>query len=329
MKKELFLKNKLNGDLTMRLAKENEKCLTLDEIEYKCSADMVVISDDIKLHGIGGVMGGLDSGCNLDTKNVFLEVALFDPISITKTGRKLNVQSDARYRFERGVDSESINWGVDVASKMILDICGGECSNIVSTEIHKIDQKIIQFNIEKVKSIGGIDIPINDQVKILSDLEFTVKKINESFKRIGYVLKIKLHYYDLMMLKFPDLSNINFIKDDSEVMELMSETHILITDYSGAYFDFLLTQRPIVFAAFDIDDYVTNDRAFNYDYDEIICGPKCSNWNEVVDAVNQYIECDDKYADKRKEMNYKFNECQDFNFSENVYEMIKSLVVRK
>ena len=171
--------DKLNGDLTMRLAKENEKCLTLDEIEYKCSADMVVISDDIKLHGIGGVMGGLDSGCNLDTKNVFLEVALFDPISITKTGRKLNIQSDARYRFERGIDSESINWGVDVASKMILDICGGECSDIVSTEIHKIDQKIIQFNIEKVKSIGGIDIPINDQVKILSDLEFTVKKINE------------------------------------------------------------------------------------------------------------------------------------------------------
>jgi len=89
----------------MRYAKENEKCLTLDEIEYKCSNDMVVISDDTKLHGIGGVMGGFDSGCNLDTKNVFLEVALFDPISITKTGRKLNLQSEARYRFERSVDS--------------------------------------------------------------------------------------------------------------------------------------------------------------------------------------------------------------------------------
>ena len=72
----------------------------------------------------------------------------------------MNLQSEARYRFERGIDSESINWGVDVASNMILDICGGECSNIVSTEIHKIDQKIIQFNIEKVKSIGGIDISI-------------------------------------------------------------------------------------------------------------------------------------------------------------------------
>ena len=171
--------DQLNGDLTMRFAKENETCLTLDEIEYKCSNDMVVISDDTKLHGIGGVMGGFDSGCTLDTTNVFLEVALFDPISITKTGRKLNLQSEARYRFERGVDSESINWGVDVASNMILDICGGECSNIVSTEIHKIDQKIIKFDIGKVKSIGGIDIPINDQIKILTDLKFTVKKNND------------------------------------------------------------------------------------------------------------------------------------------------------
>jgi CDP-glycerol glycerophosphotransferase (TagB/SpsB family) len=156
---------------------------------------------------------------------------------------------------------------------------------------------------------------------------FDVVKINESFKKFGYVLKIKLHYYDLMMLQFNDLSNIKFIRDDTDVMELMSETHILITDYSGAYFDFLLTQRPIIFLAFDIDDYVLNDRAFYYDYDEIICGPKCSNWDEVVDEVSQYINGDDKYKDKRNDMNYKFNECQDFNFSENVYEMIKNLVL--
>jgi CDP-glycerol glycerophosphotransferase (TagB/SpsB family) len=156
---------------------------------------------------------------------------------------------------------------------------------------------------------------------------FDIEIINESFKRIEYVLKIKLHYYDLMMLKFNDMSNIKFIRDDTDVMDLMSDTHILITDYSGAYFDFLLTQRPIVFAAFDIDDYMMNDRAFNYDYDEIICGPKCSNWDEVMNAVSKYIEGDDKYEDKRKEMNHKFNECRDFNFSENVYEMIKNLVV--
>ena len=82
---------------------------------------MIVISDDDKkLHGIGGVMGGFDSGCSMETNNVFLEVALFDPISVTKTGRKLNLQSDARYRFERGIDTESIYWGVEAASQMII-----------------------------------------------------------------------------------------------------------------------------------------------------------------------------------------------------------------
>ncbi len=96
--------DKISGNLTMRLANKNEECLALNEVNYKCDSDMIVISDDEnKLHGIGGVMGGLDSGCSMETKNVFLEVALFDPISVTKTGRKLNLQSDARYRFERGI----------------------------------------------------------------------------------------------------------------------------------------------------------------------------------------------------------------------------------
>ena len=100
--------DKVSGNLTMRLANKNEECLALNEVNYKCDSDMIVISDDEnKLHGIGGVMGGLDSGCSMETKNVFLEVALFDPVSVTKTGRKLNLQSDARYRFERGIDTDS------------------------------------------------------------------------------------------------------------------------------------------------------------------------------------------------------------------------------
>ena len=79
----------------MRLVNKDEKCLALNEVNYKCTKDMIVISDDnSKLHGIGGVMGGLDSGCSLNTKNVFLEVALFDPISVTKTGRKLNFNTE-------------------------------------------------------------------------------------------------------------------------------------------------------------------------------------------------------------------------------------------
>ena len=106
---------------------------------------MIVISDDNQLHGIGGVMGGFDSGCSLDTKNVFLEVALFDPISVTKTGRYLKLQSDARYRFERGVDPTSIEWGVQAATRMILDLCGGETSKPVKTPILKDKKNILNL----------------------------------------------------------------------------------------------------------------------------------------------------------------------------------------
>ena len=170
--------DKIKGNLKMRFAKEKETCLTLDEVEHECKTDMIVIADNDKLHGIGGVMGGLNSGCSLDTKNVFLEVALFDPISVTKTGRHLKLQSDARYRFERGIDSASIDWGVKAATKMIIDLCGGEVSKIVQTNILDSNIKQINFNTAKVKSLGGVEISIIEQKTILESLGFIVQEKN-------------------------------------------------------------------------------------------------------------------------------------------------------
>jgi len=173
--------DKINGNLKMRYAKENENCLTLDEENRKCTKDMIVISDDKKLHGIGGVMGGLESGCSFDTKNVFLEVALFDPISVTKTGRHLKLQSDARYRFERGIDPTSIKWGVEAATKMILDLCGGEVSKTVQTKILEKKQATINFNTDKIKSLGGVDLLQEKQKSILESLGFVVKEKSNIF----------------------------------------------------------------------------------------------------------------------------------------------------
>ena len=167
--------DKLSGNLTMRKAVAGEKCKTLDEKEYLLSEDMVVISDDKNLHGIGGVMGGLESGCSLETRNVFIEVALFDPISVTKTGRKLNLQSDARYRFERGVDPTSIEWGVDMATQMITQICGGEVSTIEADKSSIQKNKIINFDTNSTKTLGGISIDTKDQTTILNNLGFLVK----------------------------------------------------------------------------------------------------------------------------------------------------------
>jgi len=172
--------DKLSGNLTIRKAQQNEKCKTLDEKEYSLSSEMIVISDDKNLHGIGGVMGGLDSGCSADTKNVFLEVALFNSINITKTGRKLNLQSDARYRFERGVDSTSIEWGVDIASEMILDLCGGEASEIVSDKVENKQLKTIHYDINLTLTHGGINIELIEQISILEKLGFKCTHLKDS-----------------------------------------------------------------------------------------------------------------------------------------------------
>ncbi len=172
--------DKLNGSLVMRKAQQNEKCKTLDEKEYSLSSEMVVISDNTKLHGVAGVMGGFESGCSIETKNVFLEVALFDPISITKTGRKLNLQSDARYRFERGIDSTSVEWGVDIATQMIVDLCGGEVSEIVTDKIKNKELKKIIYNTSLTLTYGGINIDSKKQVDILTKLGFKCTYLKDS-----------------------------------------------------------------------------------------------------------------------------------------------------
>ena len=167
--------DRLSGNLVMRKAVAGEKCKTLDEKEHLLSEDMVVISDDKNLHGIGGVMGGLESGCSLETRNVFIEVALFDPISVTKTGRRLNLQSDARYRFERGVDPTSIEWGLDVVTQMIKQICGGQVSEIETDKSSIQKNTIINFDTNSTKTLGGLSIETKDQITILNNLGFLVK----------------------------------------------------------------------------------------------------------------------------------------------------------
>ena len=185
--------DKLKGNLTMRMSKNGEKCLALDEKEYSLSSKMVVIADEEKLHGIGGVMGGLNSGCSFDTKNVFLEVALFDPISVTKTGRELNLQSDARFRFERGIDNSSIEWGVNKATEMILELCGGEVSNITTSGDYKKKKKIVKYSLDKVNTLGGVNINKKNQKEILNKLGFDFQEN----KKNQYKIEVPLYRPDI------------------------------------------------------------------------------------------------------------------------------------
>ena len=171
----VFDADALAGDLTMRFARAGETLGALDERDYTLNDGMIVIADDDGVQGIGGVMGGAGSGCSEDTTNVFLEVALFDPIRIAEAGRKLGITSDARYRFERGIDPTSARWGTEIATRMILDLCGGEASEIVTAGDMPAWERDCFMRATRVLSLGGVDVKLTESDTILSTLGFETR----------------------------------------------------------------------------------------------------------------------------------------------------------
>jgi phenylalanyl-tRNA synthetase beta chain len=163
---------KVAGDVTMRFAKDGETISALDGEEYTLDSSMTVIADKNRVESIGGIMGGEASGVTGDTTEVFLEVALFDPIRTATSGRKLGIMSDARYRFERGVDPESVYYGAHVATKMILELCGGEASKLTVAGQMPDWKREVALRASRVSALGGLDVPIEEQLRILDDLGF-------------------------------------------------------------------------------------------------------------------------------------------------------------
>jgi len=170
----VFDAGKLSGDLVMRQARDGEKILALDGKTYELDPSISVIADAKAAHGIGGVMGGEETGVQPDTTDVFLEVAYFTPIKVAATGRKLGILSDARYRFERGLDPQSVQWGTDVATRLILELCGGEASEIVSSGVMPNWEKSFTLRADRVKTLTAIDVPAKDTADILTKLGFSV-----------------------------------------------------------------------------------------------------------------------------------------------------------
>jgi phenylalanyl-tRNA synthetase beta chain len=166
---------KVNGGLTARAAKPGEKVLALNEKEYTLEPFMTVIADDRQVHDIGGIMGGEDSGVGAATTDVMLEVAYFTPDRIARTGQTLGLTSDARTRFERGVDPAFLDDGLAILTGLILDICGGTASEIVRAGEPPIERRTITFDYGRTRALGGIDVPEARQREILSSLGFEVK----------------------------------------------------------------------------------------------------------------------------------------------------------
>jgi len=170
-----------DGALTMRMARDGETILALDGKEYALDAEMTVIADRSAVHGIGGLMGGETSGCTEATTEVFLEVALFDTVRTAATGRRLALESDARYRFERGVDPESALWGAEVAARLVKEFCGGEASEVVVAGAMPEYAHSVALRPQRVRALGGVDVPDEEIERILEALGYAVRRDGEAF----------------------------------------------------------------------------------------------------------------------------------------------------
>ena len=166
---------RLSGDIIVRLGRDGEKLEALDGNSYDIDDSHCVIADESRVLGLGGVIGGDHSGCTEATTDVFVEAALFDPLRNAATGRRLSIESDARFRFERGVDPEYTIPGMEAATRLILELCGGEPSELVIAGRVPEWQRTIELRPGRVAALGGLDVPAGESERILGQLGFTVE----------------------------------------------------------------------------------------------------------------------------------------------------------
>ena len=170
----VFDADKLKGNIHVRLSKKGESFAALNDKTYELDDGMVVVCDDSGVLGLGGIIGGTSSAVDENTKNVYIECAYFDPAMIAKTGQKLQIDSDARYRFERGIDPAFAATGMDIATQLVLDLCGGEASEVFVAGAAPDITRAIQYMPERLKQLGGSDLPEARQKEILTALGFTL-----------------------------------------------------------------------------------------------------------------------------------------------------------
>ena len=174
--------DKINKELIVRNSKAGEGFEALNNKKYKLDNGMCVITDKSGVLGLGGIIGGITTSTEKDTKNILLESAYFLPTSIRKSSNKLNIITDAKYRFERGIDPNSITEGLEIATALILKICGGSASKFLITGSNSQKNKVINLDIEKFKNVIGISISNQEVNKILTSLGCKIKISKKTIK---------------------------------------------------------------------------------------------------------------------------------------------------
>src|SRR5207342_3253265 len=165
---------KVKGYLTVRRARAGESLIALDGKIYALDDTMCVIADEQGVESLAGIMGGEATGCSQDTTDVLIESALWDPANIAQTGRKLGINSDARYRFERGVDPAFMLPGLELATRMVLDLCGGEPSAVTVAGTPDAPARVIDFPPHEVQRLAGIEVALPEIKRVLGALGFAV-----------------------------------------------------------------------------------------------------------------------------------------------------------
>ena len=163
---------KVHGNLTVRRGRQGESLLALDGRTYPLDESICVIADEKGVESLAGIMGGEETGCDETTTDVLIESALWAPLNIAQTGRKLGINSDARYRFERGVDPNFMVPGLEQATQMMLDLCGGAASEIVIEGEKHAEDRVIDFPVTEVKRLSGLDVPLTEIKRVLKHLGF-------------------------------------------------------------------------------------------------------------------------------------------------------------
>ncbi|MCV0426641.1 MAG: phenylalanine--tRNA ligase subunit beta [Roseibium sp.] len=178
----VFDADKVHGNLVVRRGKEGESIDGLNAKSYELDDSVCVISDDNNVESLGGILGGEPSGCTEETVNVLIESALWDEDGIAATGRKLGVHTDARYRFERGVDPDYMMPGLEYATRMVLDLCGGEASQAIQTGTVPENNNIIDFPYSEIKRLSGVEVAQAEANLALKSLGFWISGSGDTVK---------------------------------------------------------------------------------------------------------------------------------------------------
>ena len=181
----VFDAGKVKGDIWLRLGEGSAAFAALNGKEYALDDAMTAIGDESGVISLAGVMGGETTGCTMETTDVFIEIALFDPVRTAATGRTFNLKSDARYRFERGVDPAFAGPGMELMTRLVIELCGGEASEVVVAGAEPAWRREIGFRPSRVKALGGVDSERSESLRVLTALGFACEEQGGDLVSVG------------------------------------------------------------------------------------------------------------------------------------------------